>query len=315
MHRTQFSDHWWSSDVRFSPDGNLLAYVESPSTPSLQSQPSVVVWDLASRKTVVTLDGEAGPVAFSPDGATLATTRFIAEKKEYAVRLWEPRSGKAIATIGGLDRAPLQVEFSTDGRYVAAYAQNLVPSSGGELLLCSTQTRTAVRHWRDVHHFAFACDEPIICLHYAPVSRTNYVDHWRLPAASEAEPELIRRIDRPSTYSPTGRYRIESHVDTWTPHPVRRWVVEGLLGSREPPESHTTTIRFMDYQGGIWYVEADGWVTAQLSPDEKTLLVFHTGGRVELYDVPPKQPVAALAMFSALASLLFTSVLWWRLAR
>jgi WD40 repeat protein len=65
---------------------------------------------------VLELPRSAGEIAFSPDGATLATT----EGDRGTVRLWGPASGNQKAVLDACAGVALQLAFSPDGRILAS---------------------------------------------------------------------------------------------------------------------------------------------------------------------------------------------------
>jgi RNA polymerase sigma factor (sigma-70 family) len=78
------------------------------------------LWDLAAGKRLqsISLPGAtSGPVAFSADGKTMATT---VEKPEGRIRLWDVASGEERPSIGGLPGRATALAFTPDGRYLLA---------------------------------------------------------------------------------------------------------------------------------------------------------------------------------------------------
>ncbi len=85
-----------SPSVGFSPTGELLASAGSG---------NLVLWDVASRKKITTLETSYGQFAFSPDGNQLATVRN-------KLRLWDIRNLKKIKEI---DTLPFNEAHNTRG--------------------------------------------------------------------------------------------------------------------------------------------------------------------------------------------------------
>jgi WD40 repeat protein len=141
--------------VAWSPGGRLLAAGYGvPKKPG-----TLVVWDVAARKPVLTMHEPTGvpAVAFAPDGKTLAIgmynhsaklleagtgkVRTILQGHEDAVRslafspdgktlatgswdrtvkLWEVASGTAVKTLTGLKGRIVSVAYSPEGKWIAA---------------------------------------------------------------------------------------------------------------------------------------------------------------------------------------------------
>jgi WD40 repeat protein len=80
---------WTIADLAFSPDGELLAWVNGPGT--------IQVWRVRAEEQLCTLRGYAGRIeglAFSPDGHLLASAG-----RDGTVRIWETGLCQPLATI------------------------------------------------------------------------------------------------------------------------------------------------------------------------------------------------------------------------
>jgi WD40 repeat protein len=106
-------------NVAFSPGGRLLATAgvgpvgeEEPVNSS-----DVRLWDVGTGYLVRVLpdtENATRPLAFSPDGALLATNGSGAD-----VKLWHPETGALLRTLAGHNRPILDLTFSPDGRRLA----------------------------------------------------------------------------------------------------------------------------------------------------------------------------------------------------
>ncbi|MDE2742100.1 MAG: hypothetical protein OXI58_10955, partial [Gemmatimonadota bacterium] len=80
------------------------------------------LWDVESRKPLTTLKGHTGnvySVAFSPDGATLASG-----SSDDNVILWDVESRKPLTTLKGHTGWVQSVSFSPDGTMLASGAED-----------------------------------------------------------------------------------------------------------------------------------------------------------------------------------------------
>jgi WD40 repeat protein len=87
----------------YSPDGKLVATVDTPT--------SVRIWDAATGRTISQLSGhqtEIQAVKFSPDAKLIGTS------DRSTVRVWDPYSGKQLATMPG--QALFKIAFSPDSK-------------------------------------------------------------------------------------------------------------------------------------------------------------------------------------------------------
>ncbi len=100
----------YASSVAFSPDGLTLV--------SAGGDGSVKLWDVVSRKELMTLTKQDAPifsVVISPDGRTLASAGGDA-----LVTLWDMQNRKQMATLTGHGNTIFSVTFSPDGRTLAS---------------------------------------------------------------------------------------------------------------------------------------------------------------------------------------------------
>lgn len=115
-----------SSAVAFSPDGHILAvaefkYGELTQNQNQATEPRLVhidLWDVSSSVKLHTLAG-SDPIAFSPDGHTLAT----GSQDNHSILLWNVSSGTLQHTIASHNQISSLV-FSPDGQTLASSSQD-----------------------------------------------------------------------------------------------------------------------------------------------------------------------------------------------
>ncbi|MDI3418714.1 nSTAND1 domain-containing NTPase [Streptomyces luteolus] len=104
-------------DVALSPDGTTLAVTVYGAGVDKSDQSEVQLWDVRKKRRTATLKGHTGQVnslAFSPDGATLATGASDA-----TTRLWDMRTKRSADPLTGQRGTVFALAFSPDGRTLA----------------------------------------------------------------------------------------------------------------------------------------------------------------------------------------------------
>jgi WD40 repeat protein/serine/threonine protein kinase len=106
--------------VAFSPDGKRLAGATAggQDTEHQAAPGQVMVWELATAKVVLTLQGSSEPVlsvAFSRDGRWLASG-----SGDTTIRVWDTQTGANVLSLRGHTAPVLGVAFSPDGRRLSS---------------------------------------------------------------------------------------------------------------------------------------------------------------------------------------------------
>jgi WD40 repeat protein/DNA-binding SARP family transcriptional activator len=98
-----------TSDIRFSPDGRLLAVAGTT---------HALVWDTRTRKLLRAFPAGGGSdtVAFSPDGRVLA----VEGQPANAIKLYDLRTGHQVVELPKRDGTPQDIDFSPDGKQLAS---------------------------------------------------------------------------------------------------------------------------------------------------------------------------------------------------
>jgi WD40 repeat protein len=96
-----------TTHATFGPDGRTILTVGGK---------AAYVWDLASSKIIVTLEGHDKPVlsaAFSADGASIVTASY-----DRTARIWDAKTGRERATLRGHEGELMSARFSPDGKHI-----------------------------------------------------------------------------------------------------------------------------------------------------------------------------------------------------
>jgi eukaryotic-like serine/threonine-protein kinase len=82
------------------------------------------LWDVATGRLLLSLsNSDSSSIAFSPDGKRLAIGDSRGDGQPYPVTIWQLENGRGIKTLRGLTSSVERIVFSPDGRLAAATTQ------------------------------------------------------------------------------------------------------------------------------------------------------------------------------------------------
>jgi len=122
--------------LAFQPAGRLMAAVDDNGI--------VRLWDLDKRQEVRSFASSGSQVAFSPDGALLATGGESLLGQGVAVRLWDAATGRELRPLEGHHDAVRTLAFAPDGKNLACggwvSSTKNITQREGRILLYDTAT-------------------------------------------------------------------------------------------------------------------------------------------------------------------------------
>jgi WD40 repeat protein len=136
------------NDIRFSPDGKLLAVAGGqPSAKGDLRLYQVVDWKLLA--TLTGHDDVVFSIAFHPDGKRLASGSF-----DKTVRIWDLVSHKTVSTLSGHSDFVYSVAFNPDGKWLVS------ASKDRSVKLIETDTGKS--------RFTFSLDDDVLTVAVSP---------------------------------------------------------------------------------------------------------------------------------------------------
>jgi WD domain, G-beta repeat/WD40-like Beta Propeller Repeat len=201
------------SDVKFSPDGRILAVSSYRST-------EIILWDVQAGTQRMILRGHSSPVnfiAFSRDGRSLATSGIL----DRTVLLWDLADARPRHRLTGPSFVMQSLDYSPDGRLLVT----MTPGEKG-VRIWDAQTGTYVGLIADndsgIHSAAVSPDWRLL----ATGACDQFVSLWSLESGRE-----LRRLDSHAetihnlAFSPDGR----TLAAAGNGDDIRLWDLEGLI--------------------------------------------------------------------------------------
>jgi WD40 repeat protein len=297
---------------RFSTDSRRFAYTDREA-----EEDWIRVWDVDAGREECRLP--FGPshapidrvMAFSPGDRTLATgepARDVPAPVDAVIRLWDLGTGRPVwAWSGPPGWNCLRVQFSPDGRYLAAVFKDKASGPPHERVYCLDLAGQEV-HRADAGEVSFPPGEDWFALYDLP-----------------APPDLRRRgfdgndgtavaVFRPGE-RPIGADSLTLGVARPVPHPVRDWVTaQGLrwpFDTEEGAYLRFADVRTMRPQGAlpraIMFGSPGSGMSEVFSGDGRVFAVSDERG-VTIWDVPPRK---SLPWFLAAATALAVATAAW----
>ncbi len=168
------------STLAFSPDGKTLISGLGGGATNVRSR-ELNLWDVADRKKIASFGGGMGPIVFSPDGKTIASTF------NYPI-LWDVTTRERLADLQGSPNSSFRrcLAFSPDGTLLASSENNTV-----RLWNIATQQTIAIfNHRATTYSIAFSPDGKTLATSSADLT----IKLWDIVTGTEINTIYARTI-------------------------------------------------------------------------------------------------------------------------
>jgi WD40 repeat protein len=288
-------------DLRFSPDGRLVAYPTRNGCPAHWTfdyeKDGTRIDDASTGQLVATLPGVIHKVTLAPDGRTAVSRNFLEQRRgeQPWLNLWDLGAGRRRADLYFWDSSP-RVAYSPDGRYVFAGG-----TSPGLLRWWDAETGRQVG---EINQFAiphFAGRGRVLVIQSDRVLRFWDVTTGR--ELSEWEPPSPRgrggRVGELKTAN-GGRYlaaRVGTEPDPGggSRNPVIDWLVRRFPDG--PPTTTRGRIAVLDVIDRDVPTQVPG-ASATFSANDRWLATLDADGVVRVWELPLGRPWGRAVLYA-----------------
>jgi WD40 repeat protein len=340
----------WRPNFAFSPDGQTLAFemrsesgvtlwdlaekrerallaggsrplVFSPNSRILATAlgQSIRCWDVATGKELATAHGPPvqalsvafAPVAFAPDGRTLATASRKQSDEDhplFQVVLWNVSDGAQIAAWDTEVEVRFSLSFSPDGQVLTGHTADLQPPcwNMSDLTLAPPMKATRSRSVAPISPNQRTCVLP---------GPPGDIILWDLPRGKIRNVISVRDLVWTTyevSFSPDSQ-TLALGFSAWEYDDWLGKISNGMFpGSRRVPAVPPSNgIKLLDVETGRVYATFEGAQGGEFSPDGKMWAMHGTDGTIQIWDVPARSGIWPIVLWSIFGLLAAAIICWW----